>query len=88
MFRNTRILDIRHVEYKVVLPNGFEAVHEPVGHLEPDVHLAVSDELDNEGRRTFTWRADLVPAGKMVGIRLELSGSSAHATAMNPLGTS
>jgi hypothetical protein len=88
VFRNTRILDIRRVDYTVVLPNGFEAVHEPVGHLEPDVHLAVSEARDNEGRRTFTWRADMVPAGKMVGIRLELSGSSAHATTMNPLGTS
>jgi hypothetical protein len=77
VFRATRILDIRHVEYTIVLPHGFEAVHEPVGHLDPDVQLSVVDERDPEGRRMFTWRADRVPADKAIGVRLELSRSGA-----------
>ncbi|MGH3757799.1 hypothetical protein [Actinophytocola sp.] len=71
----SKLHDIRHVAYKIVLPGEFDAVHEPIGHLEPDVHLSVEGEYDQEGRRVFTWRTDLVPAGKVVGIRLELSGS-------------
>src|SRR3954453_2279406 len=71
----SRLLDIKRVEYKIVLPAGYAAVHEPIGLLEPDVHLTVDDERDQEGRKVFTWRADLVPSGKTIGIRLELSGS-------------
>jgi hypothetical protein len=70
-----RLLDIRHVEYKIVLPLGFEAVHEAIGHLEPDVHLSVKDGREQDGRRALTWRADLVPPCRTVGVRLELSGS-------------
>jgi hypothetical protein len=70
----TQLLDIRHVEYKIVLPAGFDAVHEPIGQLAPQVHLTVEDERDQEGRRVFTWRADLVPAGTAVGVMLELCG--------------
>jgi len=80
VFRNSWILDIRHVEYTIVLPHGFEAVHEPIGHLEPDVDLSVEDERDQEGRRVFRWRANLVPVGKTIGVRLELSGDAARAT--------
>jgi hypothetical protein len=71
----SRLLDTRHVDYKIVLPAGFDAIHEPIGHLEPDACLSVEGERDQEGRRVFTFHADLVPADKMVGIRLELSGS-------------
>jgi hypothetical protein len=76
IFRTTsRLLDIQRVEYQIVLPAGYDAVHEPIGLLEPDVQLTVEDERDQEGRKVFTWRADLVPSGKTIGIRLELSGS-------------
>lgn len=75
IFRFSRLLDTRHVDYKIVLPVGFDAVHEPIGHLEPDVQLSIDNDLDEDGRREFTFHTDLVPAGKAVGIRLELSGS-------------
>jgi hypothetical protein len=67
-FRTTRLLDIQHVDYKIVLPSGFHAVHEPIG------HLSVEDDHDEEGRQVFRWEAN-VPDGETVGVRLELSGS-------------
>lgn len=85
VFRASRLLDMRHVEYKVVLPPGFDAVHEPIGQFGPDVHFSVDEDRDQEGRKIFEWHAERIPAGKMVGIRLELSGSSALAP-LNPLG--
>jgi hypothetical protein len=71
---DSRLLAIQRVEYKIVLPAGYDAVHEPIGLLEPDVHLTVDDERDQEGRKVFTWRADLVPSGKTVGAT-HLAGS-------------
>ncbi|HEY7592738.1 MAG TPA: hypothetical protein VH969_06245 [Actinophytocola sp.] len=85
VFRTSHLLDIKHVEYKVVLPAGYDAVHEPIGHIEPDVRFSVEEGRDQEGRRVFIWHADLVPAGKTVGFRLELSESSTLAS-LNPLG--
>ena len=80
IFRVTQLLDIRRVEYTIVLPAGFDAVHEPIGHLEPDIDLSVEDERDQEGRRVLTLRATPVPPGKAVGLRLELKGAEARAT--------
>lgn len=74
-YTSRQLLDIRRVEFRIVLPVGFDAVHEPIGHLEPEVHLSIEDERDQEGRRVFTWRADVIPVWKQVGLRLELSGS-------------
>jgi hypothetical protein len=75
VFRNSPLLDVRHVDFKIVFPGGFDAVCEPIGHLQPNVHLSIDDERDDEGRRVFTWHADPIPGGEAVGIRLELSGS-------------
>jgi hypothetical protein len=71
-FRTTSLLKIRHVEYSIVLPVGFDAVHELIGAGEPDVQLTAKTECDPEGRRVFVWRADKVPTLTEVGIRLEL----------------
>jgi hypothetical protein len=75
-FRNSALLDARHVDFKIVLPSGVGPIScEPIGHQQPDVHLSIDDERDDEGRRVFTWRADPIPGGEAVGIRLELSGA-------------
>ena len=76
IFAFSRLLDIQHAEYRIVLPAGFDAVHEPIGHLEPDVDLSLEEERDHEGRRVFVWRASKVPFGIAIGVRLELSGSA------------
>ena len=51
IFRFSRLLDTRHVDYKIVLPAGFDAVHEPIGHLEPDVQLSIDNDRDQEGKQ-------------------------------------
>ena len=73
IFRSTNLLMTRQVNYTIVLPEGFEAIHEPIGQQHPDVNLAVLSHQDKEGRSVFAWSADLVPADTPVGIRLELS---------------
>lgn len=65
-------LGIQHVEYSVVLPNGFDAIYELIGADEPDVPLSASLEYDKEGRRMLVWHADKVPAKLELGMRLEL----------------
>jgi len=73
IFRSTNLLVMRRVNYTIVLPEGFEAIHEPIGQQHPDVNLAVLSHQDKEGRMVFAWSADLVPADTAVGIRVELS---------------
>jgi hypothetical protein len=72
VFRTSALLEIRHVEYSIVLPPTFNAVYELIGAWEPDVQLTVDTEHDHEGRSVFVWRADKVPMLTEVGIRLEL----------------
>jgi hypothetical protein len=73
IFRSTNLLVTRQVNYTIVLPEGFEAIHEPIGKQHPDVNLAVLSHSDKEGRRVFDWSAEPVPPDTAVGIRLELS---------------
>lgn len=70
-FHTSRLLEIQHVEYSIVLPSGFDAVYELIGSSEPDIQLSADVEYDKE-RRVFTWRADKVPAYTLIGMRLEL----------------
>lgn len=71
-FCTSPLLEIQHVEYSVVLPNGFDAIYELIGADEPDVLLSADLEYDKEGRRVLIWRADKVPAKIELGMRLEL----------------
>jgi hypothetical protein len=73
IFRSTNLLVPRRVNYTIVLPEGFEAIHEPIGKQHPDVNLAVLSHSDKEGRRVYDWSAETVPPDTAVGIRLELS---------------
>jgi hypothetical protein len=72
LFHTTSLIEIRHVDYSVVLPTGFDAVYELIGSDEPDVQLFVDKEYDQEGRRVIVCRADKVPTRTAVGIKLEL----------------
>jgi hypothetical protein len=65
-------LGIQHVEYSVVLPNGFDAVYELIDTGDPDIPISTNLEYDKEGRRMFAWSADKVPAKVQLGMRLEL----------------
>jgi len=71
-FRTSALLQIQHVEYSIILPNGFDAVYELIGSNEPDVQLSAETNCDKEGRRVFIWRADKVPVKTQLGMRLEL----------------
>jgi len=66
--RTTRLLDIQHADYTIVLPLGSEALYEEIGMGEPDVQLST----DSDAGRIFTWRADKVPTLTEIGIRLQL----------------
>lgn len=70
--QTSSLLKIQHAEYRVILPPGVDAVHEPIGQAAPDVRLSIEAQRDQEGRRVFTWRAETVPTFTPVGIRLEL----------------
>ena len=74
IFRPTNLLMTSRVTYTIVLPEGYDAIHEPIGQHHPGVNLTVLPHRDKEGRRVFAWSADIVPAGTAVGIRLELDG--------------
>jgi hypothetical protein len=70
--RTTSRLQVQRIEYRVILPPGFDAVHELIGSTQPDVNLWAETEYDPENRRVFVWRSANVPALTTVGIRLEL----------------
>jgi hypothetical protein len=70
--RTTSLLEVQRIEYCVVLPHGYNAVYERIGHTDPNVGLTIESEPDKEGRSTFRWCANCLPSFKEVGIRLEL----------------
>lgn len=72
-FRTSPLLEIQHVEYSVVLPNGFDAVYELIGAGAPGILLSADLEYDKDGRKVLVWRADKVPARMELGMRLELN---------------
>jgi hypothetical protein len=71
--RTTKLLQLRRMEYQVILPPGFDAVYEPIGFTEPNKDMSVDAFTDGEGRKVITFRATRVPDRKTVGMRLELA---------------
>jgi hypothetical protein len=72
VLRATSRLQIQNVEYRIVLPSGFDAVHELVGSTEPGVHLSTATEHDEEDRKVFVWRSTQIPTMTRIGMRLQL----------------
>jgi hypothetical protein len=73
VFRTTDLLRIRHLEYHVTLPSGFDAVYEPVGFTPPDHRMSVDGYTDVGGRRVFICRVTELPERLTVGMRLALT---------------
>ncbi len=73
VFRTTELLRIRHLEYHVTLPTGFDAVYEPVGFTQPDNRMSVDGYTDVGGRRVFICRVTELPEQRTVGMRLALA---------------
>lgn len=71
--RTTKLLQIKRIEYTVILPPGFDAVYEPIGFTEPNNQMTVDAVIDGEGRKVITFRAASLPDRKTVGMRLELA---------------
>jgi hypothetical protein len=71
-FRTTDLLQIQQFEYQVILPLGFDVLHEPIGFSEPDAHTSIDAYTDTEGRRVVVCRALRLPKLQSVGMRLEL----------------
>ena len=69
----TELLHIRHLEYQVSLPTGFDASCEPIGFTPPDHRISVNDYTDVGGRRVFICRATEMPERRTVGMRLALT---------------
>lgn len=55
--RTSNLLEVQHIDYSVIFPNGFDAVYELIGSTEPNVQLTAETERDQEDRRVFTWHA-------------------------------
>lgn len=73
ILRTTSRLQVQNVEYRVVLPSGFDAVYELIGSTNPDAHLSATTEYDTEDRKVFVWRSTKVPTMIPVGMRLQLT---------------
>lgn len=73
VFRTTELLRIRHLEYHVTLPTGFDAAYEPVGFTPPDNRMSVAGYTDVGGRRVFICRVTELPERLTVGMRLALT---------------
>lgn len=72
-FRTTELIQIQQVRHSIILPAGFDAVYEPIGFTEPDNHLCVESDIDDEGRRVIVFRATKLPKRRTVGFQLELA---------------
>ncbi|MFC4854542.1 hypothetical protein [Actinophytocola glycyrrhizae] len=73
VFRATELLRVRHLEYQVRLPSGFDARYEPVGFTPPDNRISVGEYTDVGGRRVFICRVTELPEQLTVGMRLALA---------------
>lgn len=73
VFGTTELLHIRHLEYQVSLPTGFDASYEPIGFTPPDNRFSVAGYTDVGGRRVFICRVTELPERQTVGMRLALT---------------
>jgi hypothetical protein len=73
VFGATELLRIRHLEYQVSLPTGFDASYEPIGFTPPDSRVSVTGYTDVGGRRVFICRVTELPERLTVGMRLALT---------------
>lgn len=73
VFGTTELLHIRHLEYQVSLPTGFDARYEPIGFTPPDNQISVAGYTDVGGRRVFICRITELPERRTVGMRLALT---------------
>jgi hypothetical protein len=70
--------DVKHVVYRVILPAGSEAFHEPIGFTGEDSNFRIEATKDEDGRRQYVFEAFDLPILHRAGIRLELKGKDAH----------
>lgn len=73
VFGTTELLRVRHLEYQVSLPAGFDARYEPIGFTPPDHRVSVNPYTDVGGRRVFICRGTELPQRLTVGMRLALT---------------
>lgn len=73
VFHTSELLRIRHLEYQVSLPAGFDASYEPIGFTQPDHRFSVAGYTDVGGRRVFICRGTELPERQTVGMRLALT---------------
>jgi hypothetical protein len=72
VFHTAELLHLRHLEYQVSLPAGFDATCDPIGFSPPDKRLSVTAYDAVGGGRVFICRADELPGRRTVGMRLSL----------------
>lgn len=71
--------DVKYVSYRVILPPGYDAYHEPIGHDGDDDAFRTRHLLTEDGRRQYFFEAFDLPIMHRAGIRLELKGKDTHA---------
>nr|CEL14598.1 hypothetical protein [Kibdelosporangium sp. MJ126-NF4]CTQ96774.1 hypothetical protein [Kibdelosporangium sp. MJ126-NF4] len=64
--------DVKYVTYRVVLPPGYDAYHEPIGIEHDDVRT--SQTLTEDGRRQYVFEAFDLPIMHRAGFKLQLAG--------------
>ncbi|MCP2245723.1 hypothetical protein [Lentzea aerocolonigenes] len=72
-FRFTGLMPADAIEHTVVLPLGFSAYYDTVGFVEPDPRFSVTVGEDDESRRTFTFRGQILVPKKDFGMRLDVT---------------
>lgn len=73
VFHATERVRIHRMEYRVILPAGFDAVYEPIGFTDQHARTSVEAHTDNEGRKVIVCTATDLPIRKQLGMRLELA---------------
>jgi hypothetical protein len=64
---------VERVSYKIVLPPGYDAYHEPIGFDRCDARFRLDATTgEDDGRRRYFFQAGPLPAGLRAGVSLEL----------------
>ncbi|RSM76966.1 hypothetical protein DMH04_35540 [Kibdelosporangium aridum] len=77
--------DVKYVSYRVVLPRGFDAYHEPIGFDGDEDAFRIERSVAEDGRRQFFFEASNLPIMHRAGVKLELKGKDTLALRKLPM---
>ena len=71
--------DVKYVSYRVILPPGYDAYQEPIGHDGHEDRFRIQHLITDDGRRQYFFEAFDLPILHRAGMRLQLKGKDTHA---------